>query len=902
MGCAESRNTVQPQGGGSGTFAGGTFAAVTPGVEQQPKKPKHKPNTLLPEPEASAGSTLSPRSSSSPSIEAIANAKVAAAAALTLPTPAHASSAVAVAPSPLASGPTLNLLPPGNKQSLQHLTLEALSIEFLKAVKTGDLASMERVVQQAARAGHPPLTNIRGMWESTPLLYACQYCHPSAAMWLLERGADVHVENEKGVTPLLLASLEGMTDVVDRILLTQPTTRRGPAAAPVVALPASASGADAVVHVDKQVAVVYNSSADVNARVNPLLAASMNGHAAIVAKLLAHGAGVNVAVSASAAVATAKQFALLLAAKFGHAGVVRLLIKHGADFATSDASGNHALLLACEAGKDECALELLCLLPATHASAYMACWKQPNCHGLTALHFAAANGLLSVVQSMLVRLEWGADRAFLNATSANRRECALLMACRKRQNEVAQLLVRCGADFELADRGGTTALQVLTREKKDTLVQLCESQRAARSASGVVGSDTVAASATASGGAETTEVGARAASDTTELAFGMVEAVGAPQHDKGAASGTDGSRGPSVEGGAKRVVTAATFDWDADSALADAPPQTPSSVIDRLASVVGGALRSISFSRTPVSGNLEQQEQQQQQQVLRALDEASAQLTTTVAPTAIEESGIEDDETHEPTDGPVLEPSRTANDEVGGLFVASSGNDASEAPRPGVDTTLGVDKSAEAAGDSSGDATMKATTHEPTRVADSEASGETDADCDIVVNTTATAAPEPTTAAPSESDDASPQASPSRKTSKPKHRKKEQASPPRRPRQKKSTAKDPDDARATSPASVVDAVASAGGVVDTVVDETATDVDATPPSSSSSGAVDKFEDAPSPKKERRKRKKQQHHTSKKNKHSGDTVDGHERPGAREDEDASGSVPVPTEATGEEHDS
>lgn len=403
-------------------------------------------------------------------------------------------------------GPSLLLLPK-DKQNLTHLAFEELSIQFLKAVKNGDLAYMERVAQQAANASSSSTTliNIRGMWESTPLIYACQYCHPKAAMWLLEQGANVRLQNEKGVTPLLLASLEGMTDVVDWILKQYTTAPSATTSITVEqqghTVHSEPGAADSVVSIDKQVGVVYNSAADLNIRLNPLLAAAMNGHVEIVAKLLAHKASVNFGVPASASVVSPKQFALLLAAKFGHASVVRILIKHGADFATSDANGSHALLLACEASKEECAMELLRLLPATpaqppsekdedgerhspatlaplcHSNSYVAAWKQVNSHGLTALHFAAANGLLSVVQSMLVLLQWGSDREFLNATSINRRECALLMACRKRQSEVVQLLISVGADFELADRGGTTALQVLKRDKKDELVKLCESRK-----------------------------------------------------------------------------------------------------------------------------------------------------------------------------------------------------------------------------------------------------------------------------------------------------------------------------------------------------------------------------------------------------------------------------------------
>lgn len=515
MGCAESRNTVQPHsafsvvtpGSGSSIFYHNAQSTSPPSPNttdaKKQKKAKHKTNTLLPEPRdpaaAAGGSGSEPcpnAQSTSPSAARIANAKGSP------PTPASPTSAIA----PLVKDPSL-LLPPTEKQNLQHLTFEELSIQFLKAVKNGDLAAMEHVAQQSTAAAksknHPMmLLNIRGMWESTPLIYACQYCHPEAAMWLMQQGANVHLQNEKGVTPLLLASLEGMADVVDWILKKY---------AEQTGVPSSHGGGDShdhpdassslseTVNIDKQVGVVYNSAADLNIRLNPLLAASMNGHVEIVVKLLAQKASVNLGVPTTVSVASsAKQFALLLAAKYGHASVVRILIKHGADFATRDTNCSHALLLACEAGKEECAMELLRLLPTTTTTAptaeavdasdstvpplipsnsYITAWKQANCHGLTALHFAAANGLVPVVQSMVVGLQWGRDRDFLNATSVTRRECALLMACRKRQREVVQLLIAVEADFELADRGGTTALQVLKRDKKDDLVQLCESHK-----------------------------------------------------------------------------------------------------------------------------------------------------------------------------------------------------------------------------------------------------------------------------------------------------------------------------------------------------------------------------------------------------------------------------------------
>uniref|UniRef100_K3WYI6 Uncharacterized protein n=1 Tax=Globisporangium ultimum (strain ATCC 200006 / CBS 805.95 / DAOM BR144) TaxID=431595 RepID=K3WYI6_GLOUD len=518
MGCAESRNTVQPQGTFSvvtsssspATFfhrgttasnnAGPSAPNATAAKAAKRKCRLGKDNTLFPEPSIQATSTPAPTSQNtdvqarctSPSVAEIAHAKENAASS--------SSSTSTVAPlSTLVKGPSLQLLPT-EKQNLQHLTSEELSLQFLKAVKSGDVAYMERLEQQATKLSPPPpaggFINIRGMWESTPLIYACQYGHAKAAMWLLQQGANVHCQNEKGVTALLLASLEGMTDVVEWILT------KNAASTTKADTPAPGDKLSEHLSIDKQIGVVYNSVVDLNIRVSPLLAASMNGHVDIVTWLLAardasnNSVSVNLGVAASASVASTKQFALLLAAKYGHASVVRILIKHGADFATSDSNGNHALLLACEAAKDECAMELLRLLPTTTSStrevegsraadspmpppsnAYIVAWKQANAHGLTALHFAAANGLLHVVQYMVVTLQWSLDQNFLNAVSVNRRECALLMACRKRQSEVVQLLISVGADFELADRGGTTALQVLKRDKKDDLVELCERTR-----------------------------------------------------------------------------------------------------------------------------------------------------------------------------------------------------------------------------------------------------------------------------------------------------------------------------------------------------------------------------------------------------------------------------------------
>ncbi|KAG7379159.1 Ankyrin repeat domain-containing protein 55 [Phytophthora pseudosyringae] len=366
-----------------------------------------------------------------------------------------------------------------------------LRVQFLKAVKRGDVAEMADLLQryqqprpqspdshedESEEGANEELINIRGMWESTPLISAAQYAHCEAALWLLSHGANSHSSNEKAVTALLLASLEGLTPVAVRLLESVKAKTDAPA-------------------IDKQVGVVYNSAADVNVRLSPLVAASMNGHVEIVRLLLDHGAAVNQQVvttvcsgTSTSTVSSGGSTALLLAARYGHASVVALLLQRDADYTLLDGpTDSSALVSACEHGHEESALLLLEAM--TSGSKTRRCrdtetemWQAANLQGFTPLHFAAANGLLGVCKALLSALKTQQQSledevmatAFVNGRAGARRESALLLAVRKRQHEVARLLLEAGADAELADRGGNTATQVLARNKQDALLQLCE--------------------------------------------------------------------------------------------------------------------------------------------------------------------------------------------------------------------------------------------------------------------------------------------------------------------------------------------------------------------------------------------------------------------------------------------
>lgn len=367
-----------------------------------------------------------------------------------------------------------------------------LRVQFLKAVKRGDVAAMTLLLQQYQQArpqspgsheeegeeGNEDLVNIRGMWESTPLISAAQYAHCDAALWLLSHSANPHASNEKEVTALLLASLEGLVPVVERLLEVVRTASKSP-------------------HIDSQVGVVYNSAADVNVRLSPLLAACMNGHVEIARLLLDHGSDVNQKVSIAGSPGTSgSSTALLLAARYGHASAVTLLLQRGADYCVLDgATDASALVAACENGHEECALQILQAMLSDHTEVRVSIdteteiWQATNRQGFSPLHFAAANGLLSVCEALLAALKAQQQTledevmamAFVNARAGARKENALLLAVRKRQYDVARLLLEAGADAELADRGGNTATQVLTRNKQDGLLQLCQTAAMSKS-------------------------------------------------------------------------------------------------------------------------------------------------------------------------------------------------------------------------------------------------------------------------------------------------------------------------------------------------------------------------------------------------------------------------------------
>lgn len=189
---------------------------------------------------------------------------------------------------------------------------------------------------------------------------------------------------------------------------------------------------------------------------SPLSEAAANGNAAIISVLLQAGANPNAASAEGEPV-------LLSAARAGNADAVEVLLQHGANVNAKDGwKGQTALMWA--AALDNAAVVKVLIQHGAEVNARSTEWppekprpangnivsKRPR-GGLTALLYASREGALDSVR------ELAAGHADLNMTEPDGTN-ALLMAIINAHYDVAAFLVNAGADPNIADKYGRTAL------------------------------------------------------------------------------------------------------------------------------------------------------------------------------------------------------------------------------------------------------------------------------------------------------------------------------------------------------------------------------------------------------------------------------------------------------------
>ncbi|XP_030046487.1 ankyrin repeat domain-containing protein 17 isoform X2 [Microcaecilia unicolor] len=262
--------------------------------------------------------------------------------------------------------------------------------------------------------------------DITPLMAASNGGHVEIVKLLLAHGADVNAQSSTGNTALTYACAGGYVDVV-RVLLE-----------------AGASIED------------HNENGH-----TPLMEAGSAGHVEVARVLLENGAGINTHSNEF------KESALTLACYKGHLEMVRFLLEAGADQEHKTDEMHTALMEACMDGHVEVARLLLdsgaqVNMPADSFESPLtlaACGghvelaallierganlEEVNDEGYTPLMEAAREGHEEMVALLL------GQGANINAQTEETQETALTLACCGGFLEVADFLIKAGADIEL---------------------------------------------------------------------------------------------------------------------------------------------------------------------------------------------------------------------------------------------------------------------------------------------------------------------------------------------------------------------------------------------------------------------------------------------------------------------
>uniref|UniRef100_A0A8C8AEQ3 K Homology domain-containing protein n=1 Tax=Otus sunia TaxID=257818 RepID=A0A8C8AEQ3_9STRI len=221
--------------------------------------------------------------------------------------------------------------------------------------------------------------------------------------------------------------------------------------------------------------------------ITPLMAAASGGYVDIVKLLLVHCADVNAQSSTG-------NTALTYACAGGFVDIVKVLLKAGANIEDHNENGHTPLMEAASAGHVEVARVLLEYGAGinTHSNEFkesaltLACYKgilaallierganleEVNDEGYTPLMEAAREGheeMVALLLAQVLTVSCGCHWANINAQTEETQETALTLACCGGFSEVADFLIKAGADIEL---GCSTPLMEAAQEGHLELVK-----------------------------------------------------------------------------------------------------------------------------------------------------------------------------------------------------------------------------------------------------------------------------------------------------------------------------------------------------------------------------------------------------------------------------------------------
>jgi len=355
----------------------------------------------------------------------------------------------------------LSLLLPG-----ASVSLASGHLQLLDAARNGDDESVARLAGQAVNVDSAAADG------TTALHWAAHRDDRQIAELLISAKANVDAANDYGMTPLHLACTNRSDDLVGTLL----AAGANPGAAlwngETVLMKCARTGAT------EAVAALLAKGADPNARENrkqqsALMWAAAEGHGEVTRLLVESGAHINTRSGGGFT-------PLLYAARSGDLESARALLDAGADANESTAEHGNSLVIAAASGHEPMSL-LLLKMGADPNSA--------DAYGITALHYAVANGLAAlngvrydpvyrVLPQNMRRLaaallksgadpnaqimrshRLGPDGSPFNMEGAT----PYLLAAVSADVELMQLFKTHGADQNIVAKGGTTSLMAAAR-------------------------------------------------------------------------------------------------------------------------------------------------------------------------------------------------------------------------------------------------------------------------------------------------------------------------------------------------------------------------------------------------------------------------------------------------------
>ncbi|KAF7697255.1 hypothetical protein HF521_005673 [Silurus meridionalis] len=342
-----------------------------------------------------------------------------------------------------------------------------------EACSDGDVNAVKKLLDE----GHS--VNEHTEEGESLLCLACSAGYYELAQVLLAMHANVEDRGIKGdITPLMAAASGGYVDIV-KLLLVHGADVNAQSSSGNTALTYACAGGflDVVKVLLKEGANIEDHNENGH---TPLMEAASAGHVEVARVLLEYGAGINTHSNEF------KESALTLACYKGHLDMVRFLLEAGADQEHKTDEMHTALMEACMDGHVEVARLLLdsgaqVNMPADSFESPLtlaACGghvelaallierganlEEVNDEGYTPLMEAAREGHEEMVALLL------AQGANINAQTEETQETALTLACCGGFLEVADFLIKAGADIEL---GCSTPLMEAAQEGHLELVK-----------------------------------------------------------------------------------------------------------------------------------------------------------------------------------------------------------------------------------------------------------------------------------------------------------------------------------------------------------------------------------------------------------------------------------------------